>query len=99
MGSDANGSNRPVLHGGHIIRVISAAELPKDLHNDQLRIRCDTLHQDGIQRLGIRAVSIGNIAVCRRNAFHMAAVLPLGIAVVVHIKSGVVHIVITIRDL
>ena len=86
--------NDGILNGCHIVRVIGAAASAENLHGNDLRIRCDSLGFNRLQRRGKGAISIGNIGVGRRNALHMGTVLPLmimimrNVQVLVHIVKG-----------
>ena len=74
--------NHCVLDCGHIIGVIRAAARAKDFHGEDLCIRSNTLHQDGFQRIGECAVTVGYVSVGCSNAFNVRTMLTLGIRIV-----------------
>ena len=74
--------NDGVLDSGHIVGIVSAAALAKDLHGEYLGIRGNTLGQNGVQRGAEGTVGVLDIAVGRGNTRNMGAVVAFRITVV-----------------
>ena len=81
-----------VLNGHHVVRVIRAAVLAKDLHGDNLGVRGHALHQNLVQSLGVGAISTGDIGVGCGNACHVGTVLGLGGRVMGNLQAPV-HVI------
>ena len=87
-----------VLNCGHVIGVVCAAAIAKDLHHDQLRIGRNALHLGCFQRVRERAVGVCDVLVCCGDTGNVRAVLAL---LIVHVGDFriLVHIVIGKRNL
>lgn len=81
-----------VLNGHHVVGVVSAAALAKDLHDQDLCVRSHALGADGVQGIGVAALAIGHVAVARGDAGDVGAVVTLGILVMGDVQA-VVHVV------
>ena len=90
--------NDGILDRRHVVGVICAAARAEDLHGNDLRIGRNTLHKDRLQRVGECAVTVGNVGICRCDAFHVGAVFA---RTVLHVIDGVVlvNVVVCKRDL
>ena len=88
-----------VFDGGHVVGVISAAAHAEDLHNNDLRIRGNTLHAHGLQRVGEGSVAVGDEAVGRRNTLDVGAMLALRVGVMIDDTVGLVDVVVAVRHL
>ena len=84
--------NHGILDGHHVVGVISAAALAKDLHHQDLRIGSHALSADGVQRIGVAALAVRHIAVAGGDAGNVGAVVALRILVMGDVQA-VVHIV------
>ena len=81
-----------VFHGGKVIGIVSTAAGAEHLHNEELRIGRFAHHANGFGCIhkGIAALQV---AVGRRNAAYVGAVLALLVAYVVH-GGVVIHVVV-----
>ena len=68
-----------ILNGSHVVGVISAAVLAKDLHDHQLGIGSDTLDIVGFQCGREGAVAIIDVCIGGGNTGNVGAVLTLGV--------------------
>ena len=63
------------------------------LHGNDLGVRCNALHEYRGDCMVVSAVSVGDRGVSCRDAFHMGAVLALGIVVMGDVQI-IVHVVV-----
>ena len=85
VGTQQNG----IFNGNNVVGIISAAGLAEHLHDKNLGIRGNALRQNGLQSIGIRAVTVGNVAVSGSDSGDVGAMVTLGIVVVGNVQIPV----------
>ena len=87
-----------VLDGDNVIGVVGAAADAEDLHDDDLGVRGNTLGADGLESGNKLAVDLDEAVGCG-NAFHVGAVLTLGVLHVLDVIHALVNVVVAVGDL
>ena len=87
-----------ILNGCRIVRVIRAALVAEDLHDQNLCIRRCAVHMYAVQCRDISAVSVRQIPVGRRDTGNMGAVLALRVRLMRYVQI-LVDVAIAVCDL